>query len=292
MNSFTATEFIQYLNLTYSDSIMKVFLTVIYFSFFFFACQSKKTELDIFLGDLTKMGSNKETFEKLTTYKDEILATKNSRELTRIADNIYSIIGPFSEIVYNREIAEILISFLDKALELKPGNRAAYRYKVKYLNEIGELEQSLEVIDIWMSNQRVNYKDYLNKALIYEALNMKDSAETYFQLAEQKHKVSFLRKHKIDDRFQLAIIKAFLYGEEAGLKEMESLIDETDDPMAMHYKTVYFEDFNKEAYVREVLFSQSPTEVHIDIGTGRTIRIENGDTIQNSIDSLNIIPFD
>ncbi|MFW5872952.1 MAG: hypothetical protein ACOCVN_03090 [bacterium] len=273
---------------------MKVFFiaTFLFLGYLIHGCQSQKSELDLILDDLIKMSIDQESFEKILTYKDEILETKNSRELTRISERMYLIMGPFSGNEFSKERAEILISFLDKALELKPGNRAAYRYKVNYLNEIGELEQSLRVIDNWISNQRVNYKDYLNKALIYEFLNMSDSAKTYLQLAEQKHKVSFFRKHKIDDRFQLAIIKAFLYGEAAGLKEMESLIEETNDPMAMHYKSLYFEDFNKESYVREVLFNQSPTEVHINIGTGRTIRIENGDTIENSVDSLNIIPFD
>ncbi|MFW6328021.1 MAG: hypothetical protein ACOC2F_06875 [Bacteroidota bacterium] len=293
-NSIKVAGYIKYLSLTFSDNVMKVYLTVVYFSLFFvfFACQSKKTELDLFLGDQTKISNNKESFEKLSTYKDEILETKNSRELTRIAYNIHLVIGPFSEIEYSRDMAYIVISFLDKALELKPRNRAAYRYKVQYLTEIRELEESLKVIDVWLNNQKVNYKDFLKKALIYEALNMKDSAETYFQLAEENHKVSFFRKHKIDDRFQLAVIKAFLYGEEDGLKEMESLLEETNDPMAIHYKSIYFEDFNKEFYINHVLFSQPLSEIKIDLGTGRTIRIENGDTIENSIDSLNIIPFD
>jgi tetratricopeptide (TPR) repeat protein len=273
---------------------MKAFLITIYvfFGFLIHGCQSQKSEFDLILDDLFEMSIDQESFEKILTYKEEILKTKNSRELTHIANNMYFIMGPFSEDVYSRKRAEIVISFLDKALELKPGNRAAYRSKVQYLNEMRKLEESLKVIDVWLNNQKVNYTDFLRKALIYEALNMKDSAETYFQLAEKRHKVSFFRKHKIDDRFQLAIIKAFLYGEEVGLKEMESLIEETNDPMAIHYKSVYFEDFNKEFYINHVLFSQPLSEIKIDIGTGRTIRIEKGDTIENSIDSLNIIPFD
>jgi len=273
---------------------MKVFFIAIYLflGYLILGCQTQKSDLDLILDDLFKMSINQESIEKLFTYKDEILQSKNSRELTRIAYNIHLLIGPFSDNEYSRKRLDILISFLEKALELNPGNRAAYQYQVNFLNEIGELKESLRIIDVWLRYQKGSYSDFLKKALIYEALNMKDSAETYLLLAEEKHNNTCFRKNNIDDRFQLAIIKAFLYGEEAGLKEMESLLDETNDPLAFHYKSMYFENFNREFYINHVVFGQALTEINIDVSTGHAIRIENGDTIENSKNSLNVINFE
>lgn len=56
---------------------------------------------------------------------------------------------------------------------------------------------------------------------------------------------------------QKAIIVSFLYGQEAGMNEIDSIIDETNSDYAVMIKEDVIKKFNKQEYIEEQIFTRA-----------------------------------
>lgn len=253
----------------------------IFYLFFFIAviigCNRQESELDKLIDELGSMTIESDSFVKLLEYSDEIRESKSSKELTKIAINIYYRIGNPS-FQQDREILYIAISFLDKALVLKPNNRIALENKIHFLNVLGDFDESLNTINLWISSQKPTYRDYMRKALIFEALNFKDSSEVYFRHAKEQHIKTRFRRRDIEDKAHLAIIKAFLYGKDAGLDEIQKLIEKTNHPTAHQFKVMFLDDFNRVEYIKHFVKGKPIIETTIKLRNDSIIIINKQDT--------------
>ena len=214
----------------------------------FICCKNEKTELDNLLNELENLSIDSESFNKFFTYTDEIIQTKNSKELTKIAIELYHRIGyPSSK--QARERLYIAVSFLDKALELNPRNEIAMENKVHFLGVLGDYTEAINTINWWIGDNEPSYKDYMQMAFLFEASSLHDSSEIYFRYAEKKHLNTRFRKRDIEGRSHLAIIRAFLYGGDVGLCEIQELVNETNHPTAHFIKDFYLQDFKRDEFI-------------------------------------------
>lgn len=236
------------------------FLIIIHF---LASCNNEKSKNRRILKELNQGAINSENFSEFIRNKDILLESKNSEELTNIGSTIYLHIGfPISKQDTHR--LNIAIEYFEKALIINRNNRNAYRNIVKILMSMKKWEKGLQKIDEWLISGNPHYYDHMLKGFIYEILDKHNNSLDSFKAALKSFEKNNYKSSDVKNRIQKAIIYSFLYGQNAGMSELDKVIDETGDSYATIFRETIMKDFNKKEYIYEYVLKKPKQLEKID----------------------------
>lgn len=212
------------------------------------SCNNERRKEKRILDELERGKINSLTFSKSFENKANILASKNSEELTNIASGIYAHIGtPVSK--QDTQRLNIAIEYINKALILSPLNKSAYQNKLNILISMQEWEKLLDAINCWIEKGNPTYYDNMLKGFVYRKIGMNDSSNVAFKTALFIFEENRFKDDDVNNRIQKAIIVSFLYGKNRGIQEMNTIIDDTEDKDAIIIRNTIFNDFDEIKYI-------------------------------------------
>ena len=218
-------------------------------------CSDKEKYYEQISKEVEQGERNASEFSKIFDAKSAILATYNSKELTKTALQIYRhIVHPtFKQDTIRLNVA---IEFLNKALALDTLNREAFQIKFNIQTSLHLWDKSLNTINQWLKKGKPNYKDYMLKGFVYEKTDSTDKSLKSFRKALLYFNWTEATNKNIEVRLQKVIIVTFLYGKEKGLAEIESIIKETGNNHAISFKENAIKDFDKKRFIDQFVFEK------------------------------------
>ena len=156
------------------------------------------------------------------------------------------------------------IGYCDIIIEMNPKNRLAYSNKILFLEQLGNYELILGVITELMNETGIYPEALVYKGMVYEYLNYKDSAETYYAKGLVYLNKRIIMNNKLDDKIwkthlycllnecDKALLEISILEEKYPTNEMIKLVKE--DIKTFDREAIIKNSLNVNDYVIEDLF--------------------------------------
>jgi tetratricopeptide (TPR) repeat protein len=120
------------------------------------------------------------------------------------------------------------MNLIDESIALDSTYMLAYQTKARFLKGQNQYKEALEVINLAFQHhlEKDNPVLFLNRAILYENLNLTELAKTDYNAA-LPHYDQWIKKHPNDyNALNMRAMVIFLYkGKEAGIQTYEKLLD-------------------------------------------------------------------